>query len=314
MFGVVFCAVVTVGLVNIVAAAADVTAGNLLITQPNEVFTQNYLAEMTPEGKLVQFLDLGGTTQPIDVGFDIEGTLILLDFRNGVHQFTRSGEYLGFWGDANPTYLTGESFFDMTLDNEKQVYIIDLDPTNQPYARKPVIYKFNNTGGYAGVAVSHDAGLVSPDMVAVDDFGSIWVVDSGYVKKFSADGEFMNEYQYPIADAYILSGIMAENGLIFVGVDCEENVHPDNVLVIDYEGNLLLDIPLEGNGGGCPAGMALEPETGLLYVENSDSEIIGTQHIQVYNYTSGTFVRDFGGAGCGVPLCQTFNGIAFVPF
>ena len=56
-----------------------------------------------------------------------------------------------------------------------------------------------------------------------------------------------------------------------------------------------------------------------IYSLQANSFELGTQHVQVYDLGTGAYMylRGFGGSACGTVapdfLCQTFNGLTFVP-
>ncbi len=60
-------------------------SGNILVTQPNEVFSHNFLVEIDPtSGDLIQFFDLQSKVQPVDIRFHPKTQqLLLLDFQHG---------------------------------------------------------------------------------------------------------------------------------------------------------------------------------------------------------------------------------------
>ena len=97
---------------------------------------------------------------------------------------------------------------------------------------------------------------------------------------------------------------------------------PDNVFVLNASNvqqtfhRIAMQNTSSTSSGGCGHSVP-QLSSGNLYVSNSDSDLVNTQHIQVYNPISTTYLFGFGGNGCGDSgsnyLCQTFNGIGFVP-
>eukprot|EP01009_Symbiontida_sp_KSa7_P008971 NODE_6970_length_271_cov_334.243243_g6358_i0.p2 GENE.NODE_6970_length_271_cov_334.243243_g6358_i0~~NODE_6970_length_271_cov_334.243243_g6358_i0.p2 ORF type:complete len:79 (-),score=29.14 NODE_6970_length_271_cov_334.243243_g6358_i0:33-242(-) len=66
-----------------------------------------------------------------------------------------------------------------------------------------------------------------------------------------------------------------------------------------------------GGRSAAPQAVAFDAQ-GMVYVDDTDASSVGVEHIQVY-HPGGKFLRQFGGKKCGPILCQTFNGLEFVP-
>jgi hypothetical protein len=137
------------------------TRGNLLITQPNALWTHQYLVEATEEGEWIQNFDLQSRIQPIDIAFHprttqllvldtAEGTILkLLGIKHiftlikGVFRVNQTGWVEGIWGEANSTYLPGGELLSMTFDHHANLLIINQNPSKNLNNRRPEIVKFN---------------------------------------------------------------------------------------------------------------------------------------------------------------------------
>jgi len=150
-----------------------------------------------------------------------------------------------------------------------------------------------------------------PNALAVDAENFVWVTDSNQIKKFHENGSLVLVINIPQNGKFYDAISAGPNNTIFVGVD-NYPPHADLVLILDQQtGKFIRDIALEGNGNGTPSGFLFGEGNGLLYVLNSDSEFISTDHVQVYDIISGTLVNSFGGKQCNdIPpnyLCQPFS-------
>ena len=157
--------------------------------------------------------------------------------------------------------------------------------------------------------------LIEPIDLAVDEEGSIWISDFYNIKKFGKTGNLISVFNPINTSETSYSGIDFLNGNMYVGA-CTQSKNV--VIVLNANGEITKQINLQGNnskGCGNPCGSSYS--NNMVFVLMSDSEDISSQHIQVYNSSSGVYSYGFGGNQCNdVPpnyLCQPFNGIEFIP-
>jgi len=298
-------------------------SGNLLLTQPNEVFTRRLLVETTPQGAFVQSFPLpisaGLYVQPIDLAFHpATKALYLLDFLKGVYQVDLNGTVKGVFGEATGNHTMGCSLEAITWDkNGDYLYVLDIDTTCVGYpARVPGVHKFDASGKYLGIIITRPP-LVSPDGFALDENGIFWFTDTGAVKKIGSDGKLLGNYTYSLFPGGLLNRVKS------FGAGAGQNLwitccNPDLILNIDSNGNFISSISMQGDvsaQSATPSGFAFD-STGNLFVENSDSYDRKTERVQVYR-KDGTYLNGFGGNDCGASgvnyLCQTFDGVEFIP-
>jgi len=304
-------------------------SGNLLLTQPNEVFTRRLLVETTPQGEFVQSfslpISLNLYVQPIDLAFHpVSKSLYLLDFLKGVYQVDTNGTVKGIFGEAVGNHTMGCSLEAITWDKTGDyLYVLDIDTTCIGYPdRIPGVHKFDASGKYLGITITRPS-ITSPDGFALDENGIFWFTDNSQnvvVKKIGSDGKVLGMYSYPQLNAKILNRVKSIGGGTSQNI-WVTSISPDTIFLLDSDGNMVSRISMQGDASapsGTPSGLAIDSSTGNVFVENSDSYMAGllTQRVQVYK-KDGTYLYGFGGTGCGASddnyLCQTFDGVEFIP-
>jgi len=148
----------------------------------------------------------------------------------------------------------------------------------------------------------------------VDGENNIWVTDQSVIKKFGPDGSSQGKFQFLDLNPKLFNQIKSA-GSGASEVIYSTSLSPDALISFYPNGTLINTIYMQGDpdaATGAPSGFCFESDSGNIYVENSDSEGRVTERIQVYS-PDGKYLDGFGGTGCGDYLCQTFNGLEFVP-
>ena len=149
--------------------------------------------------------------------------------------------------------------------------------------------------GWGNFGVIDDGGFLSPQQLASDNEGNIYVADSGNarIQKFTSDGQFLaswgvkgsenGQFEYPV-------GITTYENFIYV-VDKKLN----NVQKFDSDGNFILKWGVVGKDPGqfsSPHGIEID-SNGIVYVAD-------TKNYRIQQFTTdGEFLSVFGKFGPG---------------
>jgi len=314
-------------------------AGNLLVTQPNEVESMHTLVEIDlAQGLLRQALPLlwdGSQLQAIDLEWDEEGRLIVLDFMRGAFLVNRTSSVVeGHWGSSMQAQAKD---WRGIKRHGQRVYMVS--PANK------TIGVFTSEGEWLGLLpLPTDAPLQQPMGIAVESTGALWVADMFTLRKLNSHGQQQVSIPSPQSDLYFQSVTLGpcgtadpqaapdltggEEGCVWVSVVNGGATPPDYMMALSTVApyHLTRTVNLQVNHTGrdeqtsAPAAIIITPEGSSnrsIYSLNPNSFELGTEHIQVYSLETGAYERGIGGSACGASgvdfLCQSFNGILFVP-
>ncbi len=143
--------------------------------------------------------------------------------------------------------------------------------------------------GWGNFGMIDDSEFLSPQQLASDNEGNIYVTDSGNarIQKFTSDGQFLaswgvrgtenGQFEYP-------AGIASYENFVYV-VDKKLN----KVQKFDSDGNFILKWGVVGNGPGqfsSPHGIEID-YNGMVYV-------VDTKNYRIQHYENSVYVADPG--------------------
>ena len=112
--------------------------------------------------------------------------------KNRVEEFDSNGNYLRTIGISDSGNKVTNPV-GIAVDKSNNLYVTD-NPTNNPG-----IVKFDSGGNFVSRVVTSNgrgqdngSSLINPTKLAVDSAGNIYVLDSGYIKKYKPDGTFIS--------------------------------------------------------------------------------------------------------------------------
>ena len=248
----------------------------------------------------------GQFKEPAGIAVDSEGNIWIADLANNrVQKLSSSG---GFIGAYSPDSMLEPEGIAVNPINNK-VYI-----TNRGRDRVDVL---SSTGALVNAIGEEGTGpgqLKSPDQLAIDSRGDVWVDDTAnnrieefsvsgaYISSFGGEGSGHGQFKSP-------TGIAICNNTIYVTDQGNERIQE-----FSLEGKWLSQFGHEGKGNGefsNPSQIACEPVGSDIYVSDKSNN-----RIEEFNAT-GAFLDTFSGSGetqlstpIGVAVAP--NGVVYV--
>lgn len=191
--------------------------GNIYVAD----FFNTRIQKYDSNGKFLMSLPVDPAPGPGSVAVDKQGNVYVLNF--GIHdhyvlKLDWSGKPLTTWGSAGDgdgqlgaTQATGP--FDIAADQAGNIYVADRDNHR--------IVKFDSEGKFlakfGGEASTKGNGkFFDPLHIAIDNDGNLYVLDSFYLQKLDAEGNFITQWATHGTDL---------DGATTVGVDWQGNIY-----------------------------------------------------------------------------------------
>lgn len=198
----------------------DITTGVAVDQQGNvyvDDFNNERIQKFDSTGKFLLEWPLNPPISPASIGVDGQGNVYVSIFNTSVdhiQKFDSNGKFITSWapGGSNDGQISGRTE-DMFVDKDGNVYISD------PFNHR--VQKFDSNGKllvkFGGQASRKGYGLFDdPHGVAVDSQGNVFIVDSFFVQKLDANGNFIA--QWPAT-----SGDLDRVG--FISIDSQDNIY-----------------------------------------------------------------------------------------
>jgi tripartite motif-containing protein 71 len=229
----------------------------------------------------------GQFREPTGVAVDASGNVYVADRGNRrIEKFDGSGGLLAVWDKLGSD--NGRDFYPLG---------VAVAPTGEVYATDPgsaTVHKFDSSGNLLIAWPVSGAAYDSPEGVAVDGAGKVYVANSNAVQVFDSSGKFLTafgsygtgngQFQYPWGVA------VDGNGDVYV-VD----TYNQRIEKFDSSGNFLVAWASYGSDNGSfyyPQGAALD-RSGNVYVADTYNH-----RIQKFD-SSGSFLTTWGSEGAG---------------
>jgi RHS repeat-associated protein len=169
-----------------------------------------------------------------------------------------------------------------------------------------VKYEVCTTGCHVGIKGSQTGQFGSPDGIAIDSSGNVWVVDetNNRLEELNEKGEYVNEYGTKGTGNGQLSqpvGIAYDNGNLYVTEATNERVQE-----FSTSGAYVAKFGSEGTGNGqfkVPYAIAAGPTTNDLYVTDRENN-----RVEIFT-ASGRFLNSFGSKGKGNAQMELPTGV-----
>ncbi len=197
----------------------DITTG-IAVDQQGNVYVDDFNNERVQKfdstGKFLLEWPLHPKISPASIGLDGQGNVYVSIFNTSVdhiQKFDSTGKFITSWapGGSKDGQISGRTE-DMFVDKDGNVYISD------PFNHR--IQKFDTNGNllakFGGQASRKGYGLFDdPHGVAVDSQGNVFILDSYFLQKLDANGNFLA--QWPV------SGDLDRAG--FISIDSQDNLY-----------------------------------------------------------------------------------------
>lgn len=140
----------------------------------------------------------GQFRNPRSVATGASGNVYVVDAGNSrIQEFTSTGVYLSQWGGSGSSNGQFNSPRHLAVDDSGNVYVADSDDDAGGYHHR--IQKFTSTGTYLtgwGGYGHGDGQLYSPDGVALDASGNVFVTDlyNWRIQKFTRMGTYLTQW------------------------------------------------------------------------------------------------------------------------
>jgi DNA-binding beta-propeller fold protein YncE len=224
----------------------------------------------------------GKFTAPWGVAKDTSGDIYVVDAGNNrVEKFDSTGAYVMQWGSYgngvgqfnNPRGITT-----VVLSGTTYVYVSDSNGVEKFQTDGTPVLHFGSGGGYGNPG----GAFYSPQGIAVDSTGKLYVTDSGnqYVQEFDPDGTYNTS----------ISGFSGPNG---IAVDLA-----DNVYVADTNHNQVKEFDSGGasvtqwSTVNYPYNIAVDTSSGDVYITSGYNN-----GVERYNSNGTTLLKQWGSAG-----------------
>jgi tripartite motif-containing protein 71 len=211
--------------------------------------------------------DVDTTQFPLDLTTDDRGNILVLavGYRADADQtqvvriekYSQEGEFISQWGvDGGSSDGQLQSPQAMAVGAKGDIYIADYGNHR--------VQKFDSSGRFLakwGGFGEDDGHFCSPISIAIDQSGSVYVVDDYSVQKFTFEGEFLARWK------------TTKRGRSCIALDSHSNVYvtcawPHTVVKLDSSGRTVAEWASAGRNDGRfiePQGIAVD-ENGKMYV------------------------------------------------
>jgi sugar lactone lactonase YvrE len=285
-------------------AAID-AEGNLWVSDTGH----NRIQQFSPEGEFIHQFGAKGSgecqlSSPRGIALDAEGDIWVADSGNGrVQEFSPDGACLSHFGSAGK----GEGQFgvsslkDLAFDPAGHIWTVESGPLFLAPTR---VQEFDPEGEFIrafGSEGAEEGQFSSPQGIAVDPGGDIWVADTGNhrVQELDPEGKFLGAFGEEGTEDGQLSSPSAlafsPDGRLWVADSASDRVQEFTV-----EGDYLTRFGAPGNDEGqfsLPRGMAIDPE-GHIWLADSGNDRV--QKWQIPGFApkhSSLFLSSFGAEG-----------------
>ncbi|HSZ14187.1 MAG TPA: RHS repeat-associated core domain-containing protein [Solirubrobacteraceae bacterium] len=301
------------------------TTGNLLETRSpkgsgsGSPAAPAYAWQLAPEGT-----GEGQVRKPMSEAFDSSGNLWVVDNGNDRIQVfsatgtllkkfgsegTAGGQFLSPWGIAINASTGNVYVSDTTNDRIEEFSSAGTFMRTFGFGVSTGEEKFQicTTACVAGKVGSGSGQFHSPQGVAVDSAGNVWVVDEGNsrIEEFNEKGEYLSAFGTHGGENgqfHEPAGIAISGGNLYVAEYSNSRVQE-----FSTKGVYITQFGAKGTGSGQfegAEGIAADPVTGDLYVTD-----FGNGRVEEFT-TGGVFVTAFGAKGSGAEQLQGPEGIA----
>ena len=256
-----------------------------------------------------QYISISGLGQ---IGYPASILLSYLyvadNVNDNIQKFDSTGSYISQFG----SFGTGNGQFDhlrgIAIDSSGNIYAVD--------GHNNRIEKFNSTGAYqfqigicgAGscTATSTAGGFNSPQFIATDSNGNVYVVDAGndrvekfdstghYISQFGSSGTGNGQFKNPIGIA------IDPSGNIYVS-----DLNNENVQKFDSTGHYISQLTSIVYPHGAPLEAVSVDPIGNLYVSVANFGPSSTYAIEKFDST-GNYISQFAPYGSGNGQIGTF--------
>ncbi len=212
---------------------------------------------------------------PVDMTFDSNGNMFVVDKNNHrIQKFDKNGNFITNWGGKSSLLELGKfdspSGIAVERGNDSRVFVVDCDNNR--------IQRFENNGDCIdslGAQGDSDGKFYSPQDIAIDSAGNIFVVDSANerIQVFNKDKKFVTKWA---VDGYPLDiEIIETAGVKEIYVVCHKS---HKIMVYDEKGIRIREIGRQGYDAKAgtfffPCGIARDSKM-RLYVLDRGNECL----------------------------------------
>ncbi|MGN6276886.1 MAG: SMP-30/gluconolactonase/LRE family protein [Solirubrobacterales bacterium] len=271
----------------------------------------NRIQEFGAKGELIRAFGATGTgngafSEPKGVAISPAGNLYVADTGNKrVQEFTSKGEFIRKWGSSGSGNGQFFSLQGIAVDAEGHVWTIDAGLAGSGVR----VQEFSSEGTYLaqfGKQGSENGQFKSPQGIATDAAGNVWVADTGNnrIQAFKPSGEFIRK----------LGTEGAGNGQFKspagIAIDSEGNAWVadtgnDRVQKLSGTGTYLSQFGTPGSNAGQfsePRGVAIDAKGNIWVADTANN--------RVQEQSGSEFLRQFGGEASSPGHLSAPQGIA----
>jgi sugar lactone lactonase YvrE/Ca2+-binding RTX toxin-like protein len=277
--------------------AATDPEGNVWVADTNH----NRIQEFNPDGEFVGQLDGCSLSSPRGIATDSEGNVWVANSSTGhIQEFGADGSCLNGFGGFGTEDGEFGVLADLAIDPEGNIWALDSGIEGFSQTR---IQEFDSEGEFIrafGKEGKGEGQLKSPQGIATDPEGNVWVVDTGNdrIEEFSPKGEFIaafgekgtedGQFSSPIDLAFVPDGSQ-----LWV-----TDSSSDYVQEFTIKGEYLAKIGSPGNEDGQlsqPRGIAINSE-GRIWIADTGNDRVQEWLIPGYSLS---YLSAFGSSGAG---------------
>jgi RHS repeat-associated protein len=273
--------------------------------------SHNRIQEFNSKGELIRAFGATGTgngafSEPKALAISPAGNVYVADTGNKrVQEFNSKGEFIRKWGSSGEGNGQFYSLQGVAVDAESHVWTIDSGLVGSGVR----VQKFSAEGTYLaqfGKQGSENGQFKSPQGIATDAAGNVWVADSGnnriqafkpsgeFIRKFGTEGTGNGQFKSPAG----------------IAIDSEGNAWVadtgnDRIQKFSSTGTYLSQFGTPGSN----AGQFSEPR-GVAIDAKGNAWVADTANNRVQESSATEFLRQFGGESSGPGHLSAPQGVA----
>ena len=211
-----------------------------------------------------------------------------------------NGDSLSIYAQASSPYLYRRSWGDESSNIFPTDIAISPDGTkvyvaDSKYHRVVIINRLDRTTRSFGKLGFYDGKLTSPNGIAVDQQGNLYVADINQclIQKFTANGEYLMQFGNPVSECYQVAGVAVSKLGDVYAVSCNLFTCGHNVIRrYKADGTLLAEweSPVMGHSFMMPNAIAVDGNGNVYITDTLEDRILKFSQ-------DGIFLIEFGSQG-----------------